>query len=206
MIKSVVGQRLDLLIHRLFPFLFVRRLNPNVLTVCGAVVSLLAALAFMRGHFPLAGALILTGGFFDLVDGVVARHHGIATRFGAFLDSTLDRLVDMALLTGISVYYASMGDPGSVLLTGAAMVSSVLVSYAKARAELEIASFEVGLLERGERVGLLAIGALFGLMIPVLWIIAIGSTITVFQRFAKARHEMDRMDEAERNTLQERSA
>ena len=206
MIKAVVGQRLDLLIHRLFPFLFVRRLNPNALTVCGAVVSLLAAVAFMRGHFPLAGVLILAGGFFDLVDGVVARHHGIATRFGAFLDSTLDRLVDMALLTGISVYYASMGDPGSVLLTGVAMVSSVLVSYAKARAELEIASFEVGLLERGERVGLLAIGAIFGLMIPVLWIIATGSTITVFQRFAKARHEMDRMDEAERNTLQERSA
>ncbi len=206
MIKSVVGQRLDLLIHRLFPFLFVRRLNPNMLTVCGAVVSLLAAAAFMRGHFPLAGVLILAGGFFDLVDGVVARHHGIATRVGAFLDSTLDRLVDMALLTGISVYYASMGDPGSVLLTGVAMVSSVLVSYAKARAELEIASFEVGLLERGERVGLLAIGAIFGLMIPVLWIIAIGSTITVFQRFAKARQEMDRMDEAERNTLQERSA
>ena len=206
MIKSVVGQRLDLLIHRLFPFLFVRRLNPNALTVCGAVVSLLAAAAFMRGQLPLAGVLILAGGFFDLVDGVVARHHGIATRFGAFLDSTLDRLVDMALLTGISVYYASIGDPGSVLLTGVAMVSSVLVSYAKARAELEIASFEVGLLERGERVGLLAIGAIFGLMIPVLWIIAIGSTITVFQRFAKARQEMDRMDEAERNTLQERSA
>ncbi len=120
MIKSVVGQRLDPLIHRLFPFLFVRRLNPNALTVWGAVVSLLAAAAFMRGQFPLAGVLMLGGGFFDLVDGVVARHHGISTRFGAFLDSTLDRLVDMALLTGISVYYASIGDPGSVLLTGVA--------------------------------------------------------------------------------------
>ncbi len=203
MIKSAVGERLDALIHRLFPFLFIRRLNPNLLTVCGALVSLVAAVAFMRAHFPLGGVLVLAGGFFDLVDGVVARHHGISTRFGAFLDSTLDRLVDMALLTGISVHYATVGDPGSVLLTGAAMASSVLVSYAKARAELFVKSFEVGLLERGERVGLLAAGAIFGFMIPVLWIITIGSTITVIQRFALARKEMDRMDAAEKDPIRE---
>jgi phosphatidylglycerophosphate synthase len=202
-IKSVVGERLDLLIHRLFPFLFIRRLNPNLLTVCGVIVSLFAACAFMTGQLPLGGVLILAGGFFDLVDGVVARHYGIQTRFGAFLDSTLDRLVDMLLLLGISVHYAAQADPGSVLLAGAAMVSSVIVSYAKARAEIELPSFEVGLLERGERVGLLAAGALFGVMIPVLWIITIGSTITVGQRFARARREMDRMDAAERDAVQE---
>lgn len=205
MIKSVVGERLDLLIHRLFPFLFQRRLNPNLLTVCGAVVSSFAAVAFLRGEFRLGGVLILAGGFFDLVDGVVARHHGISTRFGAFLDSTLDRLVDMVLLLGISVHYAAQGDPASVLLAGAALVSSVLVSYAKARAELCLPSFEVGILERGERVGLLAAGALFGVMIPVLWIIAIGSTITVVQRFARARREMDRMDAADQDAIQEPS-
>ena len=203
MIKSAVGERVDVLIRRLFPFLFIRRLNPNLLTVCGTLVSLVAAVAFMRGHFPLGGVLVLAGGFFDLVDGVVARHHGISTRFGAFLDSTLDRLVDMALLTGISVHYATVGDPGSVLLTGAAMVSSVLVSYAKARAELFVKSFEVGLLERGERMGLLAAGALFGFMIPALWIITIGSTITVIQRFVLARKEMDRMDAAEKDPVRE---
>lgn len=203
MIKSLVGERLDVLIHRLFPFLFVRRLSPNLLTVCGALVSLLAAAVFARGHFPAAGLLMLAGGFFDLVDGVVARHHGTSTRFGAFLDSTLDRLVDMALLTGISVHYATMGDPKSVLLAGVTMVSSVLVSYAKARAELYVESVDVGLLERGERVGLLAAGAIFGLVIPALWIIAIGSTITVVQRFALARREMNRMDAAEKEPLQE---
>ena len=203
MIKSALGKHVDGVVHRLFPFLFVRRLDPNTLTVCGALVSLGAALAFMAGHFVLGGVLILAGGFFDLVDGVVARHFGISTRFGAFLDSTLDRLVDMALLLGISVHYATQGEPGNVLLVGTALVTSVLVSYAKARAELEVKSFEVGILERGERVGLLAAGALFGVMIPVLWIIAIGSTITVVQRFALARREMERMDRADREGLQE---
>jgi phosphatidylglycerophosphate synthase len=202
-IKSAFGERVDEVVHRLFPFLFVRRLDPNALTVCGALVSLGAAAAFIAGHWPLAGCLILFGGFFDLVDGVVARHFGISTRFGAFLDSTLDRLVDMALLLGISVHYASQGEAGSVLLAGGAMVASVLVSYAKARAELEVPTIEVGLLERGERVGLLAAGALFDLMIPVLWVIAVGSTITVIQRFARARREMDRMDQAEKEGLQE---
>lgn len=203
MIKSAFGKHVDGVVHRLFPFLFVRRLDPNTLTVCGTLVSLGAAAAFVDGRFVLGGALILAGGFFDLVDGVVARHHGISTRFGAFLDSTLDRLVDMALLLGIAVHYASRGDAASVLLAGTALVSSVLVSYAKARAELEVEAFEVGILERGERVGLLAAGALFGVMIPVLWIIAIGSTITVVQRFALAYREMERKDRAEREGLQE---
>jgi CDP-diacylglycerol--glycerol-3-phosphate 3-phosphatidyltransferase len=197
-IKSALGERLDPLIHRLFPFLLRRRLDPDLLTVCGTLVSLAAAAAIASGRLLLGGILILLGGFFDLVDGVVARHQGISTRFGAFLDSTLDRLADMALFTGIGVYYAAAGDPASVLLAGAALTASVLVSYAKARAELVLPSFEVGLLERGERVGLLAAGALFGVMIPVLWIVAIGGTITVAQRFAVARREMSRMDEADR--------
>jgi phosphatidylglycerophosphate synthase len=197
-IKSVVGERLDPVIHRLFPFLRRLRLDPDALTVCGTLVSLAAAAAIASGRLPLGGVLILVGGFFDLVDGVVARHRGISTRFGAFLDSTLDRLADMALFTGIGVHYAAAGDPASVLLAGGALTSSVLVSYAKARAELELEQFEVGLLERGERVGLLAAGAIFGLMIPALWIIAIGSTITVAQRFAIARRELNRLDEADR--------
>lgn len=205
MIKSVLGDRVDGVVHRLFPFLFVRRLDPNTLTVCGALVSLAAAYAFCRGELVLGGVLILAGGFFDLVDGVVARHFQISTRFGAFLDSTLDRLVDMALLLGISVHFAAEGEPAHVLLAGTAMIGSVLTSYAKARAELVVPTVEVGLLERGERVGLLAAGAILGLLLPVLWIIAVGSGVTVVQRFALARREMDRLDQDERNALQESS-
>ena len=152
MIKSVVGQRLDALIHRAFPFLFWRPLDPNSLTVTGTLVSVGAAWAFAEGALVAGGLLILAGGFFDLVDGVVARHQGISTRFGGFLDSTLDRLVDMVLLVGISVHYARAAEPGLVLLAGVAATTSVLVSYSKARAELEGPNIDVGMLERGERI------------------------------------------------------
>ncbi len=199
MIKSWFGDRVDGVVHRLLPFLFRKRVNPNLLTVRGALISLLAATALALGWFIVGGVLVLVGGAFDLVDGVVARHHGISTRFGAFLDSTLDRLADMALLLGIAMYYALAGEPGFVLLAGYALVASVLVSYAQARAELVVPGFRVGLLERAERVGILALGALLGLMVPALWIIAIGSTITVIQRFTRAYRQMEQIDAVERS-------
>lgn len=194
MIKSAVGERLDGLIHRLFPFLFWRRLDPNTLTVAGSLVSLVAAAAFCEGWLRAGGLLILAGGFFDLVDGVVARHHGISTRFGGFLDSTLDRLVDLALLVGLSVHFARLGRPDLVLLTGVAATACALVSYAKARAQLAGARIEVGILERGERVGLLAAGAILGWMVPALLVVTIGSIITVIQRFAAAYRELEKLD------------
>jgi len=203
-IKSKFGERVDGWLHAAVPFLFERRMNPNLLTVIGAGVSLLAAAAFAAGHFRSAGLLILAGGVFDLIDGVVARHHGIVTRFGGFLDSTLDRLVDMALLIGVAVHFAALGDAPHVLLAGAALIVSVLVSYAQARAELVVPDFRVGLFERAERVVVLALGALTGLLVPALWIVTIGSAITVAQRFAKAYQEMERIDAAERAGLRER--
>jgi len=202
-IKAKLGTRLDAIVKAALPFLFRRPVNPNLLTVTGCLVSLVAAGAFARGWFATGGLLILAGGLFDLVDGVVAREHRISTRFGAFLDSTLDRLVDMALLIGVAMYYALRGEPGHVLLAGSALASSVLVSYAQARAELVVAEFRVGILERAERVLILAAGALSGFMVPALWIVAVGSTITVGQRFARAYQEMERIDQIERAALRE---
>ncbi|HXK23155.1 MAG TPA: CDP-alcohol phosphatidyltransferase family protein [Myxococcota bacterium] len=202
MIKSIAGRRLDPLLHRLFPFLFVWRLNPNALTVIGVLVSLGAAVAFADGRPRLAAGLVLFGGFFDLVDGVIARHQGTSSRFGAFLDATLDRLSDMALLLGISVHAAALADPGGVALAGAVLCASVLVSYSKARAELVVPGFSAGFMERGERVAALAAGALLGLLTPALWLILVGSSITVAQRFALAYREMERMDRAEKDAVE----
>jgi CDP-diacylglycerol--glycerol-3-phosphate 3-phosphatidyltransferase len=204
-IKQKFGDRLDGWIMRAAPFLFRRAVNPNVLTVAGACVSLVAATAFARGAFVAGGLLTLAGGGFDLIDGVVARRHGISTRFGAFLDSTLDRLVDMALFLGIAVHYAQIGRPEVVLLAGAALVPTVLVSYAKVCAELSIGPVSVGLFERGERVGVVALGAILGMVIPALWVVAIGSTITVAQRFAYVHREMKRIDAEECVGLGERA-
>ena len=203
MIKAKLSYRTDAWVHAALPFLFRRPVNPNLLTVLGTLVSLVAAVTFSLGWFATGGTLIIAGGLFDLVDGAVARHHGVTTRFGKFLDSTLDRLVDMAILLGIAMYFALTRDPSHVLLAGYALVSSVLVSYSQACAELAVPSFRVGVLERAERVIILALGALLGWLIPALWIIAIGSTITVVQRFARAYREMERIDADERDALGE---
>ena len=200
MIKASFGDRLDAFLHKLFPFLFNRKqpLDPNRLTVAGAAVSLVAAWALATGEFFAAGFLIFFGGFFDLVDGVVARHYGISTSFGAFLDSTLDRFVDMALFLGVVLFYASTGELGIATLAAFVLVASVIISYAKARAETQIEVLEGGLFERGERVGLLAAGAILDLVPWALGLLAIGSTITVAQRFSVAYRELERLDATRR--------
>jgi phosphatidylglycerophosphate synthase len=195
-IKAKFGQDLDGKIQRFFPFLFRRNLNPNLLSACGVVVSLLGALAFAQGAFAAGGLLVLAGGFFDLVDGVVARHNGTSSRWGAFLDSTLDRLVDMGLLLGILMFYARAGELGMAWLTGLALVATVMVSYTKARAESIVADFKGGILERGERVLILVAGALIGLMPLAVGLVALGSTVTACQRMALAHRRMTELDAA----------
>jgi len=193
-IKEKLGDRVDTVVHTLFPFLFKRRVNPDHLTVAGTGVSVLAAVAFAMGEFRVAGLVMLAGGFFDLVDGVVARHFGISTTFGGFLDSSLDRVVDMAVMLGVVIHYSGAGETGTATVAAVAMVSTVLTSYAKARAELHIPHLPGGMLERGERIGLLAAGSIFGFMVPVLWILAIGTTWTALQRFRDAHRAMALLD------------
>lgn len=196
MIKEKLGHRVDAVVQRLFPFLFKREINPDHLTLIGAAISIAAAVAFGVGEFLLGGLLMLGGGAFDLADGVVARHFGLSTTFGGFLDSTLDRVVDMALMLGIVIFYAGEGAMGLATLAAISLVSSVVTSYAKARAELDIDHMPGGLLERGERYGVLAIGSIFDWMVPVLWVLAVGTTVTAGQRIWAAHREMTRLDAA----------
>lgn len=196
MIKEKFGERLDRVVHALFPFLFWRPLNPNLLSLLGAVVSVGAAAAFLSGHLRTGGWLMIGAGFFDLVDGAVARHNGTTSTFGAFLDSTLDRLVDMAVLAGMIMYYASHGAHWVALVAGVALVSSVLVSYAKARAEVVMNRLDAGLFERGERMGILSLGAVTGYLPVALAVVAVGATVTALQRIAIAHREMAKIDAA----------
>jgi phosphatidylglycerophosphate synthase len=197
-IKERFGDRLDRVIHAAFPFLFWRPLNPNLLSLLGAAVSVGAATAFLAGHLRTGGWLVIASGFFDLVDGAVARHNGTASTFGAFLDSTLDRLVDMAVLAGIIMYYASAGSPWVAIVAGVALVSSVLVSYAKARAEVVMRRLDAGFFERGERMGILALGAVTGYLPVALVVVAVGASATAAQRIGIAYRAMEKIDEAAR--------
>ena len=196
MIKATLGRSLDAVVQRTFPFLFRRPLNPNLLSVLGVLVSICSAVSFARGALPLGGVLLFVGGFFDLVDGAVARHNRTSSSFGAFLDSTLDRIVDMAVLLGILMYYAKAGDLPLALLAGLASIGTVMVSYTKARAESIVSDFEGGIMERGERILFLVAGALTGYLPLCLGIVAAGSAITAVQRVAMAYREMARLDAA----------
>ena len=194
MIKDKFGKGLDHWVKTFAPFLFKREIDPNLLTVVGTLICMAAAVAYGRGEF-LAGALLLwVGGLFDLVDGVVARHFGCSSAFGAFLDSTLDRLVDMAVLLGLVIYFAGAGDPVTACVAGVALVASVLTSYTKARAESLDIDLPGGIIERGERVILLVAGGMFGHMELMIWVLAVGATATVVQRFTAARRNLDQLD------------
>lgn len=182
MLKSRVGFAFDAAIRRALPFLFHPRVHPNALTLVGTAISLAAAVDFASGELRRGALLTAAGGVLDLADGVVARAQGRASRFGAFLDSSLDRLADMALLLGLGLYYTRADEPLVAALAGAALIGSVMTSYTKARAEFWLRDFQGGLLERAERIVLLIAGGVLGLMPLALAIVAVGSVATAIQR------------------------
>lgn len=209
MIKSRFGFALDAPIQRILPFLFRWRLNPNALTVLGLGISLLGAAGFARGELRWGAAAVALGGLCDLVDGVVARHLGRQTRFGAFLDSSLDRVVDAALLSALAVFYAGEGRAALAWLACVALLFAVLAPYAKARSDALAAPEGAGrastsagadapgagaaargervFMERAERILVLLAGALLNLMPLALAAVAVGGAITSAQRIAAAR-------------------
>lgn len=133
-------------------------------------------------HLQAGGLLILLGGFFDMFDGVVARTNGKASRFGALLDSTLDRFSDASLLIGSAWYFFVQDHMLGVGLSAGTLVGALLVSYVRARAEGLGLSCHVGIMERPERIVLLAAGCLTEWMLPVMILLFAFSHITVFQR------------------------
>ena len=182
MLTRWIGEGSRWLLDKIVTAVAATGINPNLLTFFGLVVNFWAAVLFARGKFHAAAAMIFLAGFLDMLDGQVARRGNRVTAFGAFYDSTLDRYSDMALYMGLLVYYAVNGRSSYVILAAVATAGSVMVSYARARAESLIPSCKVGFMERPERLVLLIIGGTFNRMAPVLWVIAVVSTITVIYR------------------------
>jgi CDP-diacylglycerol--glycerol-3-phosphate 3-phosphatidyltransferase len=186
---SAFGRACGKLLNIIVRWLALSRINPNVLTFMGLVVNTIAAILFGYANsdnqarlFRYAGLVIIGSGFFDLVDGEVARATNRVTRFGGFFDSVIDRYSDASQFLGLLVFYARGERFVYVVLAAFVMVSAIMVSYTRARAESLIGSCRVGFLERPERLVLVIIGALFNRMAPVLWLIAVLSTITVIHR------------------------
>lgn len=187
MIKARLGQDFDRTVLRVFPFVARIRIHPDLLTLVGVGVSVAAGAAFAADARFAAGLLLMVAGFFDLTDGVVARIQGRSSVAGAFFDSTMDRASDLAIFGGILVGAAAHAAPGLALLTVWALASAVLTSYARARAECEVASLAGGFMERGERFAVLILGALTGFLEIALWVVALGATVTAVSRVWTAR-------------------
>jgi CDP-diacylglycerol---glycerol-3-phosphate 3-phosphatidyltransferase len=187
---SAVGRYCGVVLYKIVDGLALTRISPNVLTFIGLVINVGAALLFGFASadnnqprlFFYAGLVIIGAGIFDMVDGRVARATNQVTDFGAFFDSVIDRYSDVALFFGLLVYYARASRFFYVVLVAFVMISSVMVSYTRARAESLIKQCKVGFMERPERIVLVIIGALWNRMAPVLWVIAVLSLITVIHR------------------------
>jgi CDP-diacylglycerol--glycerol-3-phosphate 3-phosphatidyltransferase len=158
-------------------------LTPNMLTVIGVVLNALVALIIGFGHPQIGGVLLLVASAFDMLDGAVARASGQTSKFGAFFDSTLDRYSEAIVFGGVLVYYLDRPDAKTgVILAFTATVGSLLISYARARAEAVGYGASVGLLARPERVILLALFLAIGHPIVALWILAVATHITALTR------------------------
>lgn len=155
---------------------------PSAITWLGFVLAIAAAVLVTTGQLLIAGSLLLIAGFFDMLDGALARRTNRVSRFGAILDSALDRLSEGALLLGILVLFAREGETTGVLLVGIALIGSLLVSYIRARAEALGLECVVGLFTRPERVIVLVLGLLLNQLEIALAIIAVFSFFTAGQR------------------------
>lgn len=215
MFGDSIGRGAKRIIDAMVRWLAYGGVNPNVLTVIGVSINVACGLLFGLGYFFWAGVVLIVANLFDMLDGNVARLSGRVTRFGGFLDSSLDRLSDMVAFVGLMVFYArdtQFHSTLNVFLAGAALMGSVMVSYASARAESLIPKCDVGFLRRPERVVLLIIGALtthpqsshflLNRMPAVLWILAIGSYWTFAHRMWHTWREVQKADNENKKLLE----
>ena len=185
MLTRTIGRFLTWPIERVAGVVAATGIPPNVITWSALILNFWAGILFAAGRFAAAGGMMILAGLCDLLDGPVARRQGRVSMFGGFLDSIFDRYADLILFLGLLVYYSHVNRFGYAMLAGAAMAGSVMVSYAKARAESLVPSAEVGFWERPERLVLMILGALTNRMHFALWILAIGPNITVIHRIVR---------------------
>ena len=158
------------------------RIKPNALTFINLALSIVAAYIISVSHFALGGVLVLISGLFDLLDGALARFTGQTTRFGAILDSTVDRISEAAILCGLLIWYIPKEGKIEIVLILAVLIGSFLISYIRARAEGLGLQCQVGLFTRAERVIVLAIGLLVNQVLIALCVLAVFIYITIVQR------------------------
>jgi CDP-diacylglycerol--glycerol-3-phosphate 3-phosphatidyltransferase len=192
-LRKAFESRLVAVFNPIIDWLVRKRVHPNALSTIGFIVTMSSAFAFGFNHIRTAGVLILLGGVFDLFDGRVARATGLASTFGAFYDSTLDRISEIAVYVGLlslyNTYHPQLGDVETIYAIALAMAGSLMISYTRARAEALGIDCKVGLMQRGERVVMIGLAALLfggessGLALRlVIYAVAVLTNVTAVHR------------------------
>jgi CDP-diacylglycerol---glycerol-3-phosphate 3-phosphatidyltransferase len=175
------------------------RLTPNAISITGLIGNVIAAALILEHHFVLAGIAFILGSVCDMFDGRYSRMSGKGTPFGAFLDSTLDRVEEGIVLTAVAAWFAQEGNDFAVGATVVAVVGSYMVSYTRARAEALGVECKVGIASRAVRVVILSAGLVFGaeelipgldLLEPAIYVMAALTVFTAFQRVLHVRRQL----------------
>jgi CDP-diacylglycerol---glycerol-3-phosphate 3-phosphatidyltransferase len=178
------------------------RLTPNTISLTGFALNVLAAVLVWERYFFLAGVAFIVGSIMDTLDGRYSRMSGKGTPFGAFLDSTLDRMEEGIVLTAVAAYFADRGDELAAAATVAAVLFSLMVSYTRARAEALGVACKVGIATRAVRVVILSAGLVFArgaslgdfqLLAPAVYVLAALTLFTTFQRIFYVRSQLRRV-------------
>jgi CDP-diacylglycerol--glycerol-3-phosphate 3-phosphatidyltransferase len=171
------------------------RLTPNAISLTGLLLCVVAAVLVWQEQFLLGGIAFIVGSVCDTLDGRYSRMSGKGSPFGAFLDSTLDRMEEGIVLTAVAVYFSKQGDDRAVAAVVVAVLASLMVSYTRARAEALGVECKVGIADRAVRVVILSAGLVLAdldVLDIAVYVLAVLSAITVFQRIWHVRGELTR--------------
>lgn len=190
MLSSKIGHSLDPYLYRLYTACFRgKALPPNIISVFAFLFGVLSSAFLLFERLSLSGLFLLLSGLLDMLDGAVARNTNRVTAFGGFLDSVLDRYVDLALAFGIFVHFLKLGKYDFATMTFLAAIGIALVPYAKARAESSSLACNVGILERPERTMILLFGLFLDYLEVTILLLAVLTHVTVIQRIAFVREK-----------------
>ena len=183
MLRKAVYPKIESILNQWAGFFQKQGITPNQLTLGGLALTFLTGWIYASGHFFLGGIFLIISCLGDMLDGPLARLTGKTSKFGAFLDSTVDRYADFFLFGGLALHFAKNDQAGWFILTLGIILGAYVTSYAKARAENLIQDCSVGVFERPERIIALALGSLIPVLMPFALIaLFIGTHATALQR------------------------
>ncbi len=193
MLRKTLYPKIESTLNELAGEIHKKGFTPNQLTLAGLALNLVAGWIYSNGHLFLGGIVVLIAALGDMLDGPLARTTGKVTKFGAFLDSTVDRYSDVFIFGGLALHYGKTDESFYLLLCLGTIAGAFVTSYSKARAENLIESCSVGVFERAERIGVFVLGSLIWPLMPlVLWVLFLGTNATAVQRILFTQKALDK--------------